>query len=255
MRDWSRLLTALGIAALVVALITAYPLRNSDGGALTAPVLLALLGLAAVVAALALMVLAERDVTDLTVSDDQASSLTAAGGAPGPSWWAPLAVAATAVAATGLMVSDILLGLGLGLLAAAVTAGAWETAALVRQKSQRNPTDPAPLDRSAVRTARRIQRFAAEHADGDDASVHVVLENVGRYGVKLVLVGADGRFGELMATDVPRAELAGRLAGANVSSGEFERELTARMRQTPQEWSRMGGVSASVPPEVAARTA
>ena len=120
-----------------------------------------------------------------------------------------------------------------------------------------------------------VRRFAEQHAergdgvegdgvDGDEAAddeapaapppVDAVVEHLGRYGAKVVLVGADGRFGELVVDEPARARLACELAGATVHDG-FDRELSARMRQSEDEWSRMGGGSARVPSSVADSTA
>ena len=95
-----------------------------DGSAARAvPVLLALAGLAVVGAALSLVWLSERDAGDLVLDPDQAAQVARAGGLPPPSTWAPLAGAGLGVAATGALVSPVLLGLGLGVAGGCRRAG------------------------------------------------------------------------------------------------------------------------------------
>ena len=283
MRTWARRLTGVGVALLVLAVALAGPLGDGSAGARALPVGLALAGLAVVVAALALVWTSERDPADLVLDDEQAARVARDGGLPPPTTWAPLAGAGLGVAATGALAGEVLLGLGLGVAAVAVGLGAGETwtRRQVRRARRAAPDAPPPLDRETVRTARRVRRFAEQHAqadadagadlaDDDDAAspspgadgtggaappaVDAVVEHLGRYGAKVVLVGADGRFGELVVEDTARARLACALAGATVHEG-FDRELSARMRQTDEEWSRMGGGSARVPAPVADRTA
>jgi hypothetical protein len=93
----------------------------------------------------------------------------------------------------------------------------------------------APLDRQTVRTARRLTDFAGEH-DGAQA----VVENIGRYGARIALVGGDGRWGDQVVADTKRAELACRLAGIQAHEGEWPRELSSAVVNTRYEWWKMG---------------
>lgn len=239
--------------ALVAAALTAFVLRDRSGADLTGPVLLVLLGDTCTVAALVTMVLAETRLDGLTLPERLEGAVAGRLGLPAPAWWAPLAAAGLVTMVVGGYVSAIILGLGLGLLGVAIVAGIIDTVTLLAVKRRRAVTDPAPLDRSTVRTARRIQAFARQHAAGESTAADAVVEHLGRYGAKVALVGADGWFSELVVHDVPRAELACELAGITVHAA-FDRELTARMHSTPSDWSRMGGAAAVVPAWVEART-
>ena len=53
-----------------------------------------------------------------------------------------------------------------------------------------------------VRAARRVQAFGADQVT--TAGHKAVVEHTGRYGAKIVLVGADGRLGDLQVTSVGR---------------------------------------------------
>ena len=243
-----------GVVALVLGVVIAALLHEEDGGLLALPVVLVLLGLAVVAVSLGLVHHVESDPSDLSVPDDHAPHVRAAGGVPGPSWWAPLTGAGALVAVVGLLVSPVLWGFGLGVAATGAAVGAVETWRHLRSSRLRQDDDAAPLDREVVRTARRIQAFGRSRAVDDDASTAAVVEHLGRYGAKIVMVGADGRYGELVVPDVARAELAVRLAGTEPLA-EFDRELGARMVQGPEEWSLQGGGSALPPAGVVERTA
>ena len=235
-----RPVTAVAIALLVGAVAVAFALRNDEGAVLAVPVVLVALGSALVAGVLAAMVRRETRLDDLSVPDRFRSQVARAPGLHAPSWWGPAAAAAACVAVTGAYVSTLIAGIGLGLLGAFLAVGAVELdrgrrARVVVPGEEESP----PLDRDAVRLARRVLAFGRERSTGDDATVDAVLEGVGRYGVKVVLVGADGRVGDLVVRDLPRARLACDLAGARVHE-TFSRDLTARMHNTRYEWQRMG---------------
>jgi hypothetical protein len=239
-----RLLTGVGVAYLVAAVAIAFGLRDDTGAVLWVPVLLALAGVVLVAVVLARMVRRESRLDDLRVPDRYRDQVRRQPGLHSPSWWGPAAAAAACVAVTGAYVAPFLGGVGTGLFLAALGVGAAE---LLRDQRARvvGPDEPgeARLDRDAVRLARRVLQFAEERAvrgpDGVDAGVDAVLEGVGRYGVKVVLVGADGRVGDLLVRDMPRAQLVCELAGARVHE-TFSRELSGRMHNTRYEWQRMG---------------
>ena len=243
-----------GGALLGLGVVLAAVLHASDGAVLALPVLLVLAGLVALVVSLGLVHHVETDPSDLDVPDEHAAAVRAAGGVPGPSWWAPLAGAGALVAVAGLLVSPALWGLGVGVALSAGAVGVVETWYVLRASRWRQADDAAPVDREAVRTARRIRAFGRQRAVDDDAAVACVVEHLGRYGAKVVMVGADGRYGDLVLPDVARAELAVRLAGTEPLA-EFDRDLGARMVQGTPEWSLQGGGSAVPPAGVVERTA
>ena len=239
MRHASRLLAAVSVPLLVAAVVVAYVLRAENGAVQTLPWLLVGIGLALVAASLALMVEAEARLDGLTVPDSHRVAFASAGDRlPAPAWWGPAAAASAVALATGAFLSPILTGLGGGMLLAAAAAGVIHTVALRRHRDATGGGDETvvPLDRNVVRSARRIRAFASLH--GGPAGLKAVVEHTGRYGAKIVLVGGDGRLGDLQVASVGRAELACALAG--VEPQEWDRELTASVHNTRYEWSKMG---------------
>ncbi|MBB0232493.1 hypothetical protein FOE67_24160 [Streptomyces calidiresistens] len=91
-------------------------------------------------------------------------------------------------------------------------------------------------DRGTARLAKRIRAFAAEHGGSADAS----LSHLGDSGYRLVLVGADGTWGDVVTRHRERALAAAESAGVPVHES-FDGEMAARVRTGPYEWSRMAG--------------
>lgn len=96
-------------------------------------------------------------------------------------------------------------------------------------------------DRRAARLARQIGVFGRKHG-GAEAAV----EYIGRRGARIVLVGQDGAWGDLVATTEQIARDATGRAGVTVRDS-FDAELSARMRTGPYEWSRMAGIQIGGP--------
>jgi len=92
------------------------------------------------------------------------------------------------------------------------------------------------VERRAGRLARQMNAFARAHG-GADASV----EYLGRRGARIVLVGQDGSWGDVVA---PTYELARAAAGsADVTVQEdFGGDMAARLRTGRYEWHRMAGI-------------
>ena len=91
--------------------------------------------------------------------------------------------------------------------------------------------------RRAKRIARNISSFAARHGGSADG----VVEYVGRNATRIVLVGADGAWGDQVAPRYEVAQKAAELAGLTLHDS-FEGELAARVRTSSYEWSRMAGM-------------
>ncbi|MFF2655117.1 hypothetical protein [Streptomyces sp. NPDC058045] len=91
-------------------------------------------------------------------------------------------------------------------------------------------------ERRAARLAKEIGAFARAH-DGAEGQVSYL----GRKGARIVLVGGDGRWGDLVAPSHTVAEAAVAKAGITVQE-DFDGELAARVRTGPYEWSRMAGI-------------
>ncbi|MFJ2959100.1 hypothetical protein [Streptomyces sp. NPDC087270] len=91
-------------------------------------------------------------------------------------------------------------------------------------------------ERRVRRLTREIHAFGRAHG-GADAQIAYL----GERGARIVLVGEDGAWGDLVA---PTYELAQRAVGAaGVTAHEaFDGEMAAKVRTGPYEWSRMAGI-------------
>ncbi|MGW0363562.1 hypothetical protein [Streptomyces sp. NPDC002990] len=101
-------------------------------------------------------------------------------------------------------------------------------------------------DRKAAKLARRIGAFAEEHGGADGHLAHI-----GQAGTRIVLVGKDGAWGDLVAPTHAVARLAAEKAALSLHE-EFDGELAARVRTGPYEWTRMAGIQIGGPENRAA---
>lgn len=90
--------------------------------------------------------------------------------------------------------------------------------------------------RRAGRLARSMGAFAKKHG-GADANV----EYLGRRGARIVLVGQDGTWGDLVAPTYELARAAAATADVTVRE-ELGGDVAARMRTGRYEWHRMAGI-------------
>ncbi|HEV7824422.1 MAG TPA: hypothetical protein VGP02_05910 [Mycobacteriales bacterium] len=81
-----------------------------------------------------------------------------------------------------------------------------------------------------------LKSFASAHG----GSATAVVEYVGRGRVRIVLVGADGSWGDEVVGDVGTARAAAEAAGLTVKDS-WDRELTASVRTDEAHRLRMGG--------------
>lgn len=96
---------------------------------------------------------------------------------------------------------------------------------------------PAAESRETARLTRSIRSFADTHGGSAEGQISYL----GARGYRLVLVGADGDWGDLVAAR--REQLASAAGHAGVALQEnFDGELAARVRTGRYEWSRMAGV-------------
>ena len=84
---------------------------------------------------------------------------------------------------------------------------------------------------------KRIAEFVKAHGK-PDAVVRAVIEPIGRAGARIVLVGADGAMGDVMAKDVEAATKAVE-AVDNVEQGEWDRETIAGTKIGPAHRRKM----------------
>ncbi|GHH73843.1 hypothetical protein GCM10018793_13420 [Streptomyces sulfonofaciens] len=91
-------------------------------------------------------------------------------------------------------------------------------------------------ERRVARLAREIRAFADAHGGAEGQIAYL-----GRKGARIVLVGADGRWGDLVAPGHEPALRAAEKAGITVHE-TLDGDLAARLSTGPYEWSRMAGI-------------
>ncbi|TDU78847.1 hypothetical protein EDD91_5641 [Streptomyces sp. KS 21] len=91
-------------------------------------------------------------------------------------------------------------------------------------------------DRTAAKLAKQIGAFAKQHGGAEGQLAHI-----GQAGTRIVLVGTDGGWGDLVAPTYAVAQLAAEKAGLTLHD-EFDGEFAARVKTGPYEWSRMAGI-------------
>lgn len=96
-------------------------------------------------------------------------------------------------------------------------------------------------ERKAARLARQIRAFADEHGGAEGQVAYI-----GERGARVVLVGGDGGWGDLVAPSYAIAEDAVKQAGITVHE-EFDGEFAAKVRTGPYEWKRMAGIQLGGP--------
>ncbi|WP_443031615.1 hypothetical protein [Streptomyces sp. 3211] len=101
-------------------------------------------------------------------------------------------------------------------------------------------------DRRAAKLAKQIRAFAKQHGGAEGQLAHI-----GQAGTRIVLVGTDGGWGDLVAPTFAVAQLAAEKAGLTLHD-EFDGEFAARVRTGPYEWSRMAGIQIGGPENPAA---
>lgn len=97
-------------------------------------------------------------------------------------------------------------------------------------------------DRAGKRLTRQITAFARSHGGSAEATV----SHIGARGARIVLVAADGDWGDLMAPDGDTARQALEAAGITPRDG-FDAPLAAKVRTGPYEWTRMAGLQIGGP--------
>ncbi|WP_129839076.1 hypothetical protein [Streptomyces sp. RFCAC02] len=104
------------------------------------------------------------------------------------------------------------------------------------------PGDPAaagPSGREVERLARRVRAFTGAHGGADGAEAQIAY--LGTRGHRLVIVGADGAWGDVVAADRDALEGAAVRAGVALRPA-LDGETAGRLRTGPYEWSRMAGL-------------
>ncbi|MEV6262433.1 hypothetical protein AB0M42_17025 [Streptomyces sp. NPDC051784] len=99
----------------------------------------------------------------------------------------------------------------------------------------------ARAERRAAKLAKQIGAFAKEHGGAEGQLAHL-----GQMGTRIVLVGDDGGWGDLVAPSYAVAEKATEKAGITVHE-DFDGDFAAKVRTGPYEWSRMAGIQVGGP--------
>ncbi|MCZ4121165.1 hypothetical protein [Streptomyces sp. H39-S7] len=102
-------------------------------------------------------------------------------------------------------------------------------------------TDPR-AERRTARLAKQIQSFAKSHGGGAEANIAYI----GEVGTRIVLVGENGEWGDLVAPTYAMAREAVERAGVTVHE-DFDGEFAAKVRTGPYEWQRMAGIQIGGP--------
>lgn len=108
------------------------------------------------------------------------------------------------------------------------------------------PAGDAKTDRQVRRLARNITRFASRHAADGNSGADAVVEYVGRDSTRIVLVGADGQWGDQVARNPEIARKAVEAAGLTLHD-EFPNDVALRVTTGPYEWNRMAGLQLGTP--------
>ncbi|WP_328970958.1 hypothetical protein [Streptomyces sp. NBC_00239] len=91
-------------------------------------------------------------------------------------------------------------------------------------------------ERIAARLAKQIGAFAQQHGGAEGQ-----LAYIGQMGTRIVLVGEDGGWGDLVAPSHAVAQQAAQKAGLTLHE-EFDGDFAAKVKTGPYEWKRMAGL-------------
>ncbi|GAA3490139.1 MULTISPECIES: hypothetical protein [Streptomyces] len=106
---------------------------------------------------------------------------------------------------------------------------------------------PTSVEKSAARRtaklAKQITAFAGRHGGAEGQ-----LAYIGQCGTRIVLVGDDGAWGDLVAPTYDVARAATEQAGITVHE-DFDGEFAAKVETGPYEWKRMAGIQLGGTPD------
>lgn len=108
-------------------------------------------------------------------------------------------------------------------------------------ETQVDEKQAARAERKAAKLAKQIAGFAKQHGGAEGQ-----LAYLGRMGTRIVLVGEDGDWGDLVAPSHDIAQAAAEKAGITLHES-FDGEFAAKVRTGPYEWTRMAGIQLGGP--------
>ncbi|MFF3905461.1 hypothetical protein ACFYZJ_05495 [Streptomyces sp. NPDC001848] len=91
-------------------------------------------------------------------------------------------------------------------------------------------------ERRVARIARQISSFSKAHGGAEGQVAYI-----GQRGARIVLVGEDGTWGDLVAPSYAVAEKAVEKSGITVHEA-FDGEFAGKVETGPYEWTRMAGI-------------
>jgi hypothetical protein len=101
--------------------------------------------------------------------------------------------------------------------------------------------DTKQAERKAAKLAKQIGAFSKAHGGAEGQ-----LAYIGQMGTRIVLVGEDGGWGDLVAPSHAVARAAVERAGITLHES-FDGEFAAKVRTGRYEWSRMAGIQVGGP--------
>ncbi|MFE7131966.1 hypothetical protein ACFVIM_13985 [Streptomyces sp. NPDC057638] len=101
--------------------------------------------------------------------------------------------------------------------------------------------DTKQAERRTTKLAKEIGAFSRAHGGAEGQ-----LAYLGQAGTRIVLVGEDGTWGDLVAPTHAIALAAAERAGLTLQES-FDGAMAAKVRTGPYEWSRMAGIQVGGP--------
>ncbi|WP_406446463.1 hypothetical protein OHB14_45675 [Streptomyces sp. NBC_01613] len=96
-------------------------------------------------------------------------------------------------------------------------------------------------ERKVAKLAKQISAFSKAHGGAEGQVAYI-----GERGARIVLVGEDGGWGDLVAPSYELAEKAVEKSGITVHE-DFDGEFAAKVKTGPYEWTRMAGIQLGGP--------
>jgi hypothetical protein len=233
MRTAARVFRSLGAFGLVVCLVFAAASRFKYAN-LQGPFILGVFFLACLFLSLLLGAQGSVELDGLTLPDaggheDEEIHL------PGPSWYPAAYGVAGLVLMLGLVMNRNMLVAGIVLVVLTTIGWAVESVRDYRREVAHAPAAVTLPPAAAIDLAHEVLAFSRAHGGADS-----VVQHLGRGAAEVVLVGADGAWGSLVAGDVATARTACALAGTTVHE-RWPSGLGARVRTGEDQWREMGG--------------
>ena len=161
---------------------------------------------------------------------------------PGPSIYPALYGVAGLVLFLGLVFHYAVAAAGLALVVLVTIGWARESVADYRREIAHTVDEPE-FDSRTVAAAHRVQAFARAHH-----GAQAVVQHLGAQRAEVVMVGADGAWGNITVHDVAEARTAVSLAGVTLHP-TWPQGLGLGIKPDHDHWQRMAGVEPWHPPQ------